>query len=185
MIRIKSLLKDSNQLLISQTFLGFHSILLTIFGLSLHFVDFFGVFIKFCRPFLGVPLERLDSNQLMIQAVSQGLQSIQLMTQRLSRNWLRINSWLKWIPKILVQIDSWLKVLPDFSIEINSWLNQKEFDSESALMIRLWVLPMSANNRHEQLNNSLTTIKRLCLYINTMLGISIYVCMQSLTNTTV
>ena len=41
LIWIKSLLNDSNQLLISLTFLGFHWISLTFFGFSLNFVGLF------------------------------------------------------------------------------------------------------------------------------------------------
>ena len=53
LIRIKSWLNDSNQLLISLTFLDFHSISFTFLGILINFVYLFGDFTKFRLPFVG------------------------------------------------------------------------------------------------------------------------------------
>ena len=101
----KSWLSDI-KMLILLTFLGFQSILLTFFGLSLHFVNLF----------LGIWLMCLYLNQLVTQAAFQELTH---------------NSWLKWIPQVLIQIDLLLKVILIFFIQINSWPKHKAYHSES------------------------------------------------------
>ena len=134
LIRINSLLNESNQLFISLTFLGVSLSFVDLFGLSLKFVDLFGHSTKvpwFESAHDSSSISTTESIQLMTQAVSRRLNRFNSWLEQLSRNWLRINSWLKWIPQALIQIASRLKVLLHFSIQINSWLKRKTFYFDS------------------------------------------------------
>ena len=115
-------------------FLVFHYISLTFFELSLNFVDLFSAF---------------DSSVLIrisswLKQYLEDLSRFNSWLTRLSRNWLRINSWLKWIPQILIQIVSWLKkCVPIFRLKPTHG-SSENYLILSRLMIRLWVIPISA-----------------------------------------
>ena len=143
LIRIKWWLNDSNQLdfvdlfgastKFGWPFMGFHQI--WPFLASLNFVDLF----------LGIPLKCLDSNHLMAQAYRR-LESI--------------NSWLSSLPGIDSESthDSsgfpryWFRLTHDSECFLIFLFKSTHDSSEkhlilSRLLIRLWVIPMSARQR--------------------------------------
>ena len=104
-----------------------------------------------CMTFLGFRLKcfprKTDLNQLKTQAVSRRPESIQLLMTQAAFQELTQNQLMTQVDsQVFIHIDSRLKMLPDFSIQINSWQAKKHL-IVSRLLIRLWVMPMSANKK--------------------------------------
>ena len=134
LIRIKSWLNEAIHSQFPMTFLGFplkYWLCMTFFGLLTQ-----------------VPSRQIDSNQLMIQAISRrNLYRFNSWLKWLSKNWLRINSWLKWISKYWFRLTHDSKCFPIF------WLKSTHDSSEkhsilSQLTIRVRVIPMSVWGWH-------------------------------------
>ena len=120
------------------------------FGLSLNFADLFGTFTKFRWPFLWA----FDSSALIrinswLKLFLEDVNRFNPWLKRLSRNWLRINLWLKLIPHALFRSTHDSKCFPIFRFKLTHNSSEKH-SILNRLMIRLWVISMSATYRFMQ-----------------------------------
>ena len=115
-----------------------------------HGMTFLGAFhssVDFVWPFLTFRLKCLpaqtDLNQPTVEQYLGDLNRCNSWLKRLSRNWLRIISWLQWIPRHWFRSTHDSKFFPIFRFKSTHDWSQKHLILRR-LMIRLWIIPMSA-----------------------------------------
>ena len=133
------------------TFLGHSILLLTwydIFWFSTQVLISYDLFWNFeSNAFLTNWYE----SALGSSSISRRLESIQPCLERLSRNRLRINSKTEMNSQVFIQIDPFLPNLPILRFKSTHDSSEKKHLTSSRLMIRLWVIPMSASHINREI----------------------------------